>query len=129
MFLKELNMTDPRIKSLILKLAEGCPCEPEIKLQVPPRPIFDALICPACGGSHTACKQVEDARVGVCPCGCEFQPPMESIAKRVVTRVMETNRHRRHLLDIPSSRHKARKTERTGSVGASHKLAHKLLTT
>lgn len=119
-------MTDPHIKDLILKLAEGCPSEPEIPLETPPEPVFDSgLICPACGGTHALREQVEDICAAVCSCGCEFCPPMESIAKRVVLKVTETDRHRRHLLDIPSVSHKTHKRERTGSVGSSRELAHK----
>lgn len=120
-----------RVKDLILTLADGCVCEAEVPLDMAPEAAWDAsvsLICPACGSSYARQEQVEDAVVASCPqCGCEFCPPMESIAKRVVRSVMESDRHRRHLLDIPSVRHKTHKRERQGGVGDSHKLAHKLL--
>lgn len=126
-------MNGQHVKDLMLKLSEGCFCEAQVPLEMAPETAFDvgiSLICPACGGTDGRVEQAEEGvRVARCPCGCEFCPPMDSIAKRVVESVVESERHRRHILDIPTARHKAKKRERTGSVGASRELAHKLLTT
>jgi hypothetical protein len=123
-------MSAAHTKDLILKLAEGCPCESEIPLDVAPETAFDvgvSLICPACGSTYAQQRQVEDAVVADCPrCGCEFCPPMESMAKRIVNWVQENKRHCQHLLDIPTARHAPRK-RRSGGIGASREMAHKLL--
>lgn len=120
-----------RTKDLILTLAEGCICEAEVPLDMAPEAAWDigvSLICPACGSTYARQEQSEGICVARCPqCNCEFCPPMESISKRVVRSVMEGERHRRHLLDIPSVHRPTHKRKRQGGVGDSHKLAHQLL--
>ena len=124
-------MNSDHAKDLLLILAEGCPNEPEPPLAMPLEPSAErsGLTCPACGGPYTRVRRMESVYEAHClQCGCEFCPPMQSMAQRIVRSVMENERHRRHVLDIPMVCHKAHKRERQGGVGASHELAHKLLT-
>ena len=79
---------------------------PAPKLEVPldgaPEPEFDlgvALTCPHCGGQDAVKEMVDDACVAKCPCGCEFSPIKESVARKTLLRLSERRRRQHELLN------------------------------
>jgi len=74
----------------------------EVPLDVAPEPEFDlgaGLTCPHCGGLNAQKQTVEDAEVAVCPCGCEFSPVKESVARRSLLRLSERRGREHRMLD------------------------------
>lgn len=132
-------MTQAQIKLLVFRLSEGYPGPLPLPLEEAPEPMFDlgvALLCPQCGSTYCHSEVAE----GVCQarcntCGCEFCQPKESVARRVVRGIMERQRRRKHLLDIPTVERKGHKRQAGGGhkaqsgVGNSRQMAHDRITT